>query len=215
LLNDKKRGFSLLVVLIVSMIAMTLAGALLNLSVSASGAGRTNSARDVKYNILQDGIERGKAELMRIVENTSQIPKYTDKFDGTEPAEIADLDTLLINDGNVLTQTLTKSELSRLGITGGSATFKIRIYDMQYKPELVPSVDSGKITAKEIESFPPAMTVAAGSSSSDGEVLEMDYNGTTAGGRPEDAGIYLIRASLEIEGNNYSLDTAMIQSRKD
>jgi Tfp pilus assembly protein PilV len=217
-LSDKKnRGFSLIVVLIISMIALTLAGMSLNVSMNSAGAGRTNSARDVKYNILQDGIEQGKAALMQLVNAAPQIPKYTDRHGGTEPTEITALDTLLIDRGDVLTETWTKSKLGRLGIAGDNATFKVRIYDMQYKPGLVPSVASGKITAKEMESFPPAVTLTGKAFSSESTALDPDDDGTVpglAGNSPDSAGIYLIRASLEIGGRDYSLDTAVIQSRK-
>ena len=215
--NNKNRGFSLLVVLIVSAIAMTFMGALLNASVNAAGAGRVNSARVAKYNILQNGVEQGKAALMQIVYAAPQIPKYTDKYGGSEPSEIDNLDMLLIDDGEVLTETWTKSKLGRLGIAGDSATFKIRIYDMQYKPGLVPSVASGKITPKEVASLPPAVTITGKTSSSVANALDPDEDGTIAGlsgGSPADAGIYLIRASLEIGARDYSIDTAVIQSRK-
>jgi hypothetical protein len=216
LLNGKNRGFSLLVVLVISMIALALTGALLQVSTNSAGVGRSNSAKDVKYNILQGGIEQGKAELGRIVKNADEIPKYTDKYGGAEPTEIASVATLLIEKGEVVTETWTKSRLGRLGIAGDSATFKVRIYDMQYKPELVPSVDSGKITLKEMGLLPPSMTVSGGvPSGSDGTVWDPDDDGTipgSGGGSSTNAGVYLIRASLEIGGRDYLLDSAVIQS---
>ena len=216
LLNNKHRGFSLLVVLVVSMIALTLVGALLSVSVNAAGAGRANSARDAKYNILQGGVEHGKAELARLVRAAPQIPKYTDKYGGAEPAEITDLDTLLIENGEVLTETLTKSKLGRMGIAGDSATFKVRIYDMQYRPELVPDAASGKITPEAVESLPPAISMTGKKSLSEASALEPS-DGVNTDGSADDsvdnAGVYLVRASLEIGRNNYSLDTAVIQSR--
>ncbi|MDR3165373.1 MAG: hypothetical protein LBU13_07320 [Synergistaceae bacterium] len=215
--NGKNSGFSLVVVLIISLIAMALVGASLHMSMNAAGSGRANSARDVKYNILQDGIERGKAALMRIVEAAPRIPKYTDKYDGKEPPEISDLNMLLINGGEVLTETWTKNKLGRLGIVGDSAVFKIRIYDMQYNAELVPTVASGKITPENMESLPPAMSMTGKAASSETVTWDPDDAGTSAelaGGSPDDAGIYLVRASLEVGRRNYSLDTAVIQSRK-
>jgi hypothetical protein len=217
LLNRKSRGFSLIVVLIVSIIALAIMGASLNVSMNAAGAGRTNSARDAKYNILQDGVEQGKAALMRIAEAAPQVPKYIDKYGGAEPAEIVDLDTLLIENGEVLTETWTKSKLGRLGIIGDSATFKVRIYDMQYKPELIPSVASGKITPEEVESLPPAITASGKKFSSEAAALDPDDDGMiggSGGNFADNAGVYLIRASLEIGMKDYSLDTAVIQSLK-
>jgi hypothetical protein len=68
-----------------------------------------------------------------------------------------------------------------------------------------------------MESLPPAMSMTGKTAASEGTALDTDNAGTSAelaGSSPDDAGVYLVRASLEIGGRNYSLDTAVIQSRK-
>jgi hypothetical protein len=214
-LNSGNRGFSLIVVLVIAIFGLTMAGFLFQLSANAAGAGRSASAKELKYNILQDGIEIGKAELRKLVENAPEIPKYTDKFGGVEPDEILNVDTLLIEDGEVVRETWDKRRLGRLGIAGDRALFKVRIYDMQYKAELVPGLASGRIKKSDIELLPPSLIVSAGGGSSNsGAPLEMDEAvlPSETGGSATNAGAYMIRASLELGGRESMLDTAVIQA---
>ncbi|MDR3279186.1 MAG: hypothetical protein LBT23_01630 [Synergistaceae bacterium] len=207
----RRSGFSLLIVLITSMMALAMLGVLMQVSTSSAGMGRSASAKDVKYNFLQNGIEQGKAELRKIVMTSPEIPRYTYKFGGAEPSAIADMDDLLISSGDVITESWDRSRLGKLGIAGDTARFKVRIYDMQYNPTLV----SG-ISDEERDLLPPSTILSApgGITGKSPTPLDADDDGSLPGsmGAASNVGAYLVRASIEIDGKESILDTAIIQA---
>jgi hypothetical protein len=188
------------------MIAMAFAAYVLQFAGSFAGHSRVSSAKNAKFNFLVGGVERGKAFLKQRMDNKDSPPKYTDKTGVNEDTMITGIDVLMIKDGVAVDDRLGASELGKLGIWAKSGRLVVRIYDMQYKPS--------KVAATDIAKFPPSLILVAGDSSGNvGEVKDPDeYTAAVSGGGVSNSGVYLIRASLEIDGAVTYLDTAVVQS---
>ena len=231
----RRPGFSLIIVLIVSMIGLAIVGATLQFTMMSSGSGRVVSAGNTKYNFLQDAVEEGKAALKAAMDDPDVIPPRYFPEGGTS-ADIGNIVNVgqlqikhkfdpALDNGLVFVRTLSRGELGKLGIAGDSATLDVKIYDMQYKGgDVDPAIAAG-----EMKMLPPAMSLFGGAGSPmknpiggtpDGPPGH-EYPGTASGsggsGDATNAGVYLIRASLLINGhdNPTMLDTAVIQSIKD
>jgi hypothetical protein len=214
-----RKGFSLLIVLIIAMVGLAIAGATLQITVGGSGNSRVSSAKDAKYNLLQDGIERGKAAINKIMDNDDDPPRY---FTGeSEPnVAITRVDQLLIKVDNpsipikggvVVDETLNRQRLGRLGIMGDSARLKVKIYDMQYSAKNVAGMSK-----EELKLIPPSMTVDAslGETVADGTASDLEDIPIPVAAPAKNVGTYLIRASLEIGGTETVMDSVVIQANK-
>ncbi|MCL2683626.1 MAG: hypothetical protein FWE55_00130 [Synergistaceae bacterium] len=213
----KRSGFSLIIVLIVSLIGFAIVAVALQATMMSSGSGRAVSAGNTKYNFLQDAVEEGKAALKKAMDNDNPPPRYAD-YD-TEPS-LTDVDDLLIEhsfnaalgNGVVLHRNFNRNQLGRLGIAGrNSGSLTVKVFDMQYPADSVaPGID--------ISLFPPSMFLyGSGEGSYDpGTVPPTTSPGAIGSGAATNAGVYLIRASLEVaigsETEKTLLDTAVIQS---
>jgi hypothetical protein len=217
-----KRGFSLLVVLIIAIIGLAIVGATLQFTVSSSGAGRVASASSTKYNLLQDAVEKGKAALKAAMDNTASPPRYPQ----TPGALIKSTDDLLLPDtpnplGNAIYQEFDKGELGRLGIAGNSGTLAVQIYDMQYDPKNVAPVGAGadNISPEQLNLIPPSITVTGEGGINPG-MSTLNANRQRlrrVGGTADNTGVYLVRATLRVNdataaGKTWMLETAIIQS---
>ncbi|MDR1650861.1 MAG: hypothetical protein LBR87_03660, partial [Synergistaceae bacterium] len=65
-MKKRRRGFSLIVVLIVSLLGLAIVGATVQMTFLSSGAGRFAASGVDKYNFLQDAVEEGKAHLKKL-----------------------------------------------------------------------------------------------------------------------------------------------------
>ena len=209
--RGKRAGFSLIIVLIISLVGFAIVGVTLQLTVLSSGSGRVVSAAHTKYNILQDAVEEGKAALKKAMVGV----EFPLTFDDDTFKEITSADMLLVDydfdedepKGVVYDKGLNRSDLGRLGIAGNGGSLKVAIYDMQYDPRNV-----GSMTPDDLHMLPPSISPHGNSA----------WIGGIVGQTPPDpskstlhTGVYLIRATLEVEGaekRTWILDSAMIQS---
>ena len=94
-----RAGFSLLTVLIIVMAGLTIIGVTFQLTTASSGAGRVSSAHRAKYNLLESGVEMGKAAIKEMMNNDQDPPRHF-PAGGTEPAtEITKAGDLLLDGG--------------------------------------------------------------------------------------------------------------------
>ena len=92
----KRRGFSLIVVLIISLVALAVISGIFQYSAGVGSAGRVSSSSSEKYNFLQDSVETGRTALKRMMDGIDPPPR----FDGHDPKDlllISETDDLLIN----------------------------------------------------------------------------------------------------------------------
>jgi hypothetical protein len=195
----KNKGFSLLVVLILSIIAMFFAGVTLNITTNSAGSGRVSSRSGDTYNILQSEIERARSALKEEMFSRKDAIKCGLSEKDTVNS-IQDLEVL--KDGAPFWRVDYKRKF--MGQTGDVS---VRIYDMQYFSE---NVAPGANRAD----MPPSVKLE-GKESGPGtsEALEPGTSMSSGSGPALDAGIYLIRATATFaNGVTHKLDVSVIQN---
>jgi hypothetical protein len=223
----RKKGFSLIVVMILSLVNLAIMGVALQFAVSSSGGGRVNSAMAAKYNLLQNALEDGKARLKKSMDNDG--PPHSYLHNGIDTSTITSPDMLLLIDRpatdvytnlddsdfnlGTITQSLLKSDLERIGIFGDSGELTVKIYDMLYDPGSVAIKD-----AEYLRLMPPAMSLPG----DEEENTVWDLEDV----RSAEVGVYLIRAALSVYDNNnevhdtddpihtWSLETSVVQANR-
>lgn len=200
--NKSSRGFSLVTVLIVCIVGIALLGGIFYMFggfVPASGVAQAHNA---EYNVLQQGVERGKAILRDRMDNLDPPPRWTDK-PGATPT-IDSVDMLLIPNGKVIDENVGRDRL-----LGKSGRLVVQIYDAQYDATLINITDSD-----ELAKLPPSLIIPAQASWDPPNPLDPDKADTTSG-ISGNAGAYLIRATLDIDGEVRVFDSAVIQSNRE
>ena len=214
--SDRHSGFSLLLVLILSMISLAIIGATLEVTVLSAGSGRVVTSSNSRYNVLQGAIEEGKAELKKAMYHAPEPIRYVGYDPDTDPV-ISNVDDLLLDHnfspslgkGVAVSRTITRNELGKLGIGANSGgNIVVKIFDMQYPGD---SVDTAVIHPAELNKLPPSMPLY-GSGESSWPVSSDPNAGGGISGNASNAGVYLIRASLTIGDRETVLDTSLIQS---
>ena len=226
----KRAGFSLLIVLIISIVGLAIIAVTMQMTVLSTGSGRVVSAGNTKYNFMQDAVELGKAILRMAMDNSDERPVYKGKNN-----PITDIDDLLIACKYCpdelelpdpwefhcweISRELNRADLGKLGIAGNGGQLVVKVYDMQYDWDAVDLANPD-----DEKMLPPSLeltgTAAAGSYVGESGMLPIGPSNPThddgfSGGPPkppENAGVYLIRATLTIEGKRTILDTAVIQA---
>jgi hypothetical protein len=210
-------------VLVVSLIGLAIVGAVLQLTVLSSGSGRVVSAGNEQYNLLQTAVERGRTALKRAMYTSYCPPRYY-----APGGIISEIDDLLINYygdygendrwcGKGMpfeSERLEGRDLGRLGIAGTWADLTVKIYDLQYPTDdavfRIPYENPDQVPL-----IPPSMMLFD-QQFEEAEAQDIIYSGV--GGDPEiQAGVYLIRASLVIDGRGdrpVKLDAAVIQANR-
>ena len=214
-LFGKRHGFSLLLVLIISVLGMTMIAAAMQITVLSSGSGRVVSAGNEKYNTLQSAVQEGMAALHKaMVDNTDDGPI---RCDGDT---IETVDCLLVAHdfgaglelGIVCDRPLSGSDLGKLRIAGNSGTLRVAVYDMQYDPQKISPTLSG--TPALLNMLPPSLILEGGSGwggrSVTTEAPDVDPNAHRTASSND--GVYLVRATLNVSGRTWILDSAIIQS---
>ena len=195
----RRKGFSLLTVLILGLISMAIVGAALGTVDRFSGAGRvTNHSGDV-YNILQSEIERAratlKAEMLSRKDAVRCGPFGTGFIRSIEDIEVLKDDAPFwrVDDDN-----------KRVG--GMTGKVRVRIYDLRYSPK---SVDPDA-TDEDMAELPlSAVDLLRGTTAGDDGPIQ---SGTSSGGA-SGAGVYLIRATVTFaNGDCNKIDVALIQN---
>lgn len=187
MIRSKRRGFSLIAVLIVTLCSMLMLGAVMGMSAVFSGASRTTMASDTVYNTLEREVERAKGALkMEMVQRKTPLRRADPDGDIDR---LSDLRVTL--NGSTF---WTVNENVTVGSRSGR--LNVEIYDMLY--------DTAKITAGipsgERVDLPPAVLElnasgpANGAPSAPGAPVPGGGNG---GNTPTSAGVYLIRASIK------------------
>ena len=194
-----RRGFSLVTVLLVTIIGVALLGGIFFMLGTFAPASAVSVAQGAEYNVLQQGVERGKAILKERMDNEDPPPLWTDKPDAT--ATIDSVEMLLIPNGKVIDENVGKDKLS-----GRSGRLVVCIYDVQYDPNLVNITDPNKLAL-----LPPSLVIPAPSIWRETKPLDPDESAPPAG-LSGNAGAYLIRATLDIGGEIKMFDSAVIQS---
>ncbi|MDR1508741.1 MAG: hypothetical protein LBS53_03810 [Synergistaceae bacterium] len=208
----RKRGFSLIVVLILSLVSLAILGVTLQHAMGSGGAGRISSSSSGRYNLLQNSVEEGRAELKRIMSTDVSPPRFQ-KFND-EGFKISAADDLLIDvdpsglgTGVISRENVSPAELAGMGIIGKNGAIEVKIYDMQYNGDSI----SESITDAERKKLPPSIVIAVSPWKVIGnikDVVEDDSNKW----RESNTGVYLVRAALTVDGRESVIDTAVFQS---
>jgi hypothetical protein len=206
---NKKRGFSLLIVLMLSIMALAFVGLAMQMTSSSQVVRRNASTVNRKYNLLVSAVEEAHAELAVMLDSTAPAPK---RFTS---GSVTSADMLLIRPVNNIS--LTQNELASYGMTGASGVLSVRIFDMQYDP----IVDiSPTMTNDEKRLLPPSLIIMGSSGDGGAGPIgedDLDPGGGGDGHGPSDnGGAYLIRVTLSVDEIEFgSVDMAMIGSNKD
>jgi type II secretory pathway pseudopilin PulG len=207
-----RRGFSLIAVLVLSIIGLSFVAAMFQLATFSSGARMVTSQKNARYNLLVDGAEIGKGKLKQLMDNDVAPPRYfTGKAEPTDTitnpddllVEVSDY-SVFIGRGLAVSEDLGRAELRRYGINADRASLCVRVYDMQYSPELV--------EASPDVVMPPSVRLNTTAPPQKGQGPVSDIEEGNGSGSATNAGVYLIRATLEIGGRRTVLDTAVVQS---
>jgi hypothetical protein len=204
-----RRGFSLIVVLLLSLIGLAVIGVAMNIVAVNTGAGITASTINRNYNLLVNEVEIARAWIIASLDN-GEIPE---REGGVLSAKtITSADQLLVVGGE-LHRTLTPQEMGLYGVGGGSGAVTVKVYDMQYYPEALSN--ELKDDSAEINRLPPSLPlfVEQGPKDDQAQSAPVVVGGGSlwAGG-----GVYLIRASLEINGvTSSTVELALIGAKSD
>lgn len=200
------RGFSLIIVLIISVIGMSLLGATVYMLGAFSGYSRASISHNTEYNVMQQAIEQGRGMLRDRMNNTDPPPRWTDKANATP--RIGSVDMLLIPDGRVIDRRLGAVELG-----GRPGRLVVRIFDMQYDPALVDKDEA------MIAELPGSFILSAQEEWVNEETSAPIMEDVVFTGTANNAGVYLIRATLEfdVDGDGAvdtikGIDSAVVQS---
>jgi flagellar basal body-associated protein FliL len=206
-ISGGKSGFSLITVLMISLVGMFLVGGMMYTFQSFAGKSAVVLSDTVLNNILEDGVERGKAALKARMMNTDPPPRWTDKPGLGVSSDIDSVETLLLEDGTVYTATQN--------LFGKTANITVEIFDMQYDPE----ENAVNITdPEELKLIPHSLMLSA---SKDKDVYTDDIIWEPGGHETtfidvDNGGAYLIRATLEVldSGNREVkiLEAAVVQT---
>ena len=216
----KRKGFSLIVVLIVAIIGLAIVGTMVQMTVTSGGGGRVSSASGTKYNFMQDAVEKGKAALKESMNHTGDAPRFVGYYSTTPPV-IAELDHLLISqdfppisgnpDGIVEDRAVSKAELGRLGIAGNGGTMLVKIYDMQYPTD--PSILTLSSSSPDFNRLPPSIILTTEEEWDDIPTAAPPWwKAIYSKATPDSNGVYLVRAVLTIGGKETVLDSSVVQS---
>ncbi|MDR3332244.1 MAG: hypothetical protein LBT08_06410 [Synergistaceae bacterium] len=216
-LRGRRPAFSLIAVLVLAMIGLALVGGVMYSFGSFSASSRSASSRTMEYNLVQEGVERGKATLKEIMTKTgrTQAVHYNKGI-----TTINDCMNLLIYDetasatmGHVVVDQSVKAN----GLNG---VLNVYIFDMEYNPA---AVDGSLSDAQKAAlNLPPASSINGGSSLglSDHTTLDPDDPATaTTVVSSTNAGVYLVRAVFEKmddrgdrTGERRTIETAVLQA---
>lgn len=223
-----RAGFSLVSVLIISVVSMAIMGGIAYMFNSYAGSSRVTIAQGQAYNTLQEGIEQGKAVLREAMKKTN-LEKTQDtnnlvpldwNYSRTDNDIIEDLEELRVKIGPASDDLIDKAvikldsgkDYQTVTVGGEKYKYRVRIYDMRYAEA---SVDLGSV---EREQLPPAMPFAAKTTGIfNPNAAAADDDGTAEAGSGGNYGIYLVRATLTPmdAGRVRLIETAVIQAIDD
>jgi hypothetical protein len=221
--RNRREGFSLIAVLIIGLVGLAMIAAAIQMTTADAGVGRSSSNANARYNLLSSEIEKERAKLKEIFENPHTVSAPPRRASLSSHSTIANSADLLI-DGYPISADLSQSDLARYGISGKNGELTVCIYDILYEAsEVDPSSTeenrnalpqslplSAPSVPDSVDPFDPGGGGGGGGSSSGGG------GSATATGVPDNAGSYLIRTSLKVDGANAgSLSLALVLSNKE
>jgi hypothetical protein len=169
-IRGKQKGFSLIIVLMVTLCAMFLLGGALGLQGVFAGSSVRSVASDQAYNVLEHEIEKAKGKLkMEMISRKNALRRAAPN------GAINSLKDLLVVDGGGAVFLDTDSKVM---VGGRMSDMNIRIYDMLYDPK---NISSSAMPPDDVPLLPPA-------------VKDLNLDTSVA----PSAGVYLIRASLKV-----------------
>lgn len=205
----RRTGFSLISVLMLTIMSFALVGGIAYIFNATSATSRAAAGRAEAYNILQDGVERGKAFLIEKMSDADRPLRWNTAPSDQQIDELADL--LVRDDAGDVIGDLLGTPGQPLSVGGSSYAFSVRIYDMQFTDaDIAPGLGADALAALRM-TLPQAMSFSTASAQDDGNVL--DPNTTLSAST--NAGIYLIRASLtpdDAAAETFTIETAVIQA---
>ena len=203
-----RRGFSLIIVLLVSLIGLAVVGAMMQIAMVNAGAGRTASTINRDYNLLVSEAEEARAWIIASLDN-GKVPRRADIG-----AAITSADNLLV--WNARRRDLSARDMGLYGLGGNSGTVTVKVYDMRYDAD-----DVSLTEPVEINRLPPALIMSVGDIpknevTKDENNLRDDSNSDDKKVPAAELGAYLIRASLEIDDVPAgTVDLAIVARSKD
>jgi hypothetical protein len=190
-----RRGFSLIIVLLISLVGLAVIGSVMNIATVNTGAGMTASTINRNYNLLTSEVENARAWIIASLDK-GEVPER--KGATGVQTQITSADQLLVQGGESRRQ-LSAKEMGLYGVGGTKGTVTVKVYDMQYFPDDVS--DTLKSDPDEVKLLPPSSPLFVEKvEKSDETQNEPQAAGETGKGLAANAGAYLIRASLEIDG---------------
>jgi hypothetical protein len=197
-IDNRRRGFSLIAVIVISLAGMALLGGLFYTFQSMSGRTQNVTSRSTTYNMLQDGVEQGKAFLKDVMMDETEALR---RKAGTI-LSVSDL--LICPKGSTTTPIghIVKSADVHIGADKG--VLNVYIYDMQYKKE---DIGTGITPAARAE-LPPMMLVGGKNWE------EIEYEGDDDDSAASiNIGAYTIRATFTSgNGEVKTIETAVVQA---
>jgi hypothetical protein len=197
----RRRGFSLILVLLITILGTAMLGGLLAMSEKFAALSGASMRSEETYNILQEEVEKGKAVLKQAMSGAA-VPLR--KRGGIV---INTLDALLVYDGASPLCDISRNVL----VAGRNAELKVGIYDMGYEASELPAQPGAEFLA----SLPQSFTLTAQTELSDGSVLGIDSKDDMAASLAgsANAGAYVIRATITYaDGTSRTIETAVLQA---
>ncbi|MDL2264075.1 hypothetical protein LJC31_05425 [Synergistaceae bacterium OttesenSCG-928-I11] len=204
-----RSGFSLVSVLIISIVGVAIMGGIAYMFNTYAGSSRVTIAQGEAYNLLQEGVERGKIFLREAMKSSKTEAPLSWNFDESFSGEIEELETLLIKDKNGVVGIIVPAngdddDFETVSIGGADYKYTVKIYDMRYTDVPIKNDDDLKAT------LPPVMSFIAVTAKDEGPTLNVSEGASDIG----NAGIYLVRALLEpVDGGPLKMiETAVVQA---
>lgn len=221
--DTRRGGFSLISVLVISMVAMTMMGSLAYTFSTTAASSRAQVASASARDMMVNGIEQARVYLRDQMKNIGRPLRWNYSGEvGPEISSIDDINKLLIkplganiSDGRFATVIPSNGgadDHEKVTIGGRQWSFSVRIYDMQADgAHLAPTLSTAE-RASLIDALPQSMSFrAVADEDPDPNSLAVDA-GIDQSHR---SGLYLIRALLspdETMASPRMIEVAVIQA---
>ena len=204
----RREGFSLILVLIIFLIGVSVSGGVMYMVSTYAGGERSSIMTEAGYNVMQDGLEQGKTilrERLGALGSGDLPPRWTDVKGASY--KLKNMEDLLIADGKVIDGRAVSAK--ELGGRGGRLS--VKIYDLQYLPADLDPALSNDVTA--LMKMPPSMNLSVRSDA--GGLATIDQgDASRVGSATVNVGVYLISSSLTVGGDEKSLESVVVQSKR-
>jgi hypothetical protein len=214
--RNKREGFSLIAVLIIGLVGLAMIAAAIQMTTADARIGRSSSNANARYNLLSSETEKARVKLKEAFENPHTVSPPPRRASLSYHSTIANSADLLI-DGYPISADLSQSDLASYGISGKNGELTVCIYDILYEVSELDPLS----TEEDRNALPQSLPLSAPSVPDDAGPGGPGGGGGGGGGGsvtgvPDNAGSYLIRTSLKVDGANAgSLSLALVLSNKE